>query len=164
MTVLGGFTGTFHPRVPFPRQIQPMRIQRFDQDNLLRSPPALELFLAIDCLLNFVERLRLQQTFNLIFVGESFNTVEFVFKDRFAQLTCHANIERSREATHDVHAIGFSFARHGRSRGPSTPVDLHFREGRPSLRATVLKGICSDRAHARMGTFGARVCHSVACS
>jgi hypothetical protein len=57
--------GIFHPGEPFPRQIQPMRIEEFDQCNFLRPPPAFELFFATDCFLNIIERLPVQQTRNL---------------------------------------------------------------------------------------------------
>jgi hypothetical protein len=70
-------------------------IERLDQRNLLRPPPALELLFAIDRLLNIVEGLPVQQTLDLILVREAFDTVEFVLKDALVQVACHADIESS---------------------------------------------------------------------
>ena len=107
-------SGICHPGEPFSRQIQPVRIEELDQRNFLRSPPALELLFAVDRLLNLIERLPVQQTLDLIFVRESFDTVKFVLKDTFTQVACHADVESSRKAAHDVRVVRPSLVRHGR--------------------------------------------------
>jgi hypothetical protein len=40
--------------------------------------------------------------------------VEFVLKDTFVQVACHADVESSRQAAHDVRAVRFSLVRHRR--------------------------------------------------
>jgi len=105
-------TGTCHPGKPSLRQIKPVRVERLDQRNLLRPPPALELLFAVDRLLNFVERFPVQQALYLILVREPFNSMELVLEDSFVQVAGHADIESSREAAHDVHAVRLSLMRH----------------------------------------------------
>ena len=91
-----------------------MRIEEFDQRDFLRPPPAFELLFTVDRFLNVIERLPIQQTLDLIFVRESFDAVEFVLEDTFVQVACHADVEGSREAAHDVRTVGFSILGHGR--------------------------------------------------
>ena len=107
-------TGTCHPGEPLACQIQPVRVEEFDQRNLLRSSPPLELPFAIYCLLNFVERFPIQQPLNSIFVRESFNAVKFVLEEATVEIARHADVERPRQAAHDVHAVRLSLVRHGR--------------------------------------------------
>jgi hypothetical protein len=76
--------------------------------------------------LNLVESLPVQQTLHLILVSESLDAVEFVLEDPFLQIACHADIKSSRQAAHDVRAIVLRSCGMGESRGPSTPVDIHF--------------------------------------
>lgn len=106
--------GICHPGKPLPRQVQPVRIQRLDQRDLLRSPPALQLFLACDRPVDIVERLPVQQTLDVMLIRESLDAVKFVFEDTFLQVARYADVEGSRQTAHDVRAVRPSLVRHGR--------------------------------------------------
>lgn len=93
-----------------------MQIERFDQRDLPRSPPALEPLLTIDRLLNFVERFPVQQALDMIFVRKPFNAVKPVLEDSLVQIVCHSDIKRAREAAHDVDVVRFLLMQHSGNR------------------------------------------------
>ena len=61
----------------------------------------------------------MEESFNLLLVGKSFDTMKLVLEYPGVQFAGHANVEGSREAAHDVDRVCFALAVHG-SRGPST--------------------------------------------
>lgn len=62
--------------------------------------------------MNVVERFPMQQALDLLFVRESFDAMELVLEDAAVEIVCHSDIERSREAAHDVHVIFLLLMRH----------------------------------------------------
>ena len=72
-----------------------MRVLEFDQRDLLRSAPAFELLLAIDGFLNIVKGFAVEETLDIVFVGEAWNAMEFVLEDALGKVTRHAYVESS---------------------------------------------------------------------
>ena len=72
-----------------------MRVDEFHQRDLFRAAPALQLFLAINGRLHFIERFPVEQPPNSIFVGETFNAVKFVLEDATVEIARHSYVERS---------------------------------------------------------------------
>ena len=88
-------TGNCHPRIPVAGKIKLVRVERLDQQNLLGSPPAFDLLLAVDRLRHVIERFPVQQPLEVLSVRESVHAVELVLKDTFVQVASHADVERS---------------------------------------------------------------------
>jgi len=72
------------------------------------------LFLACDRSMDVVERFPVQQPLDPVFIRESFDTVVLVFKDALVQVTGHADVESSRQASHNISAVRLSLVRHER--------------------------------------------------
>jgi len=102
----------FHPRIPLRRQINPMRIPSDDQSNLLRPRPALQLLLAVERLVNFVVRFPIEQSDDVVAMSEAFKVMEFVLEHPAMQISADPDVERTRDAAHDIHAVIFSVSGH----------------------------------------------------
>jgi len=63
-----------------------MRIQRFDQGDLLAATPALELFFAGDGFVDIAKRIPVEQALHVIFIGEAFPVVKLVFEGALVQV------------------------------------------------------------------------------
>jgi hypothetical protein len=57
-----------------------MGIDGFDQRDLLRSSPTLQLFLATDGSVHTIKRFPIEQALHVVFVGETLETVKLVFE------------------------------------------------------------------------------------
>jgi hypothetical protein len=55
-----------------------MGIDGFDQRDLLRSSPTLQLFLATDGSVHTIKRFPIEQALHVVFVGETLETVKLV--------------------------------------------------------------------------------------
>jgi len=88
-------TGSCQPRIPVAGEIKPVRVERLDQHNLLGSPSAFELLLAVDRSRCLIERFPVQQPLDVVSVRESVDAVELVLKDTLVQVAGHADVERS---------------------------------------------------------------------
>lgn len=74
-----------------------MRIDRFDENDFLRSGPAFELLLTANCFVDVVVGLPVEQALHVVFVGEAFATVKFVFKRALVQVAGDASVECARQ-------------------------------------------------------------------
>src|SRR5208283_773364 len=83
-----------HPRVPFARQVDPMRIPAFAQGNLLRAGPSLELLLATDRPMHVVVTIRKPD-----------EVVELMLEDALVEIATDTDIQSAGEAAHDVDAV-----------------------------------------------------------
>jgi hypothetical protein len=94
-----------HLRSPLPGHIFPARILCFDQRDLLRPAPALQLLLATDRLMNVVEAFKVHQPVAMVFAAEAFRLAGLMLKHAAVDAVRHANVKRSRAAAHDVNEI-----------------------------------------------------------
>lgn len=69
-----------------------MRIDDFDERDLLRSPPSLELLFASDSFVNVVERFPVKEPFHLVFVRESFDPMKLMLEDPLEEIAGDPNV------------------------------------------------------------------------
>lgn len=100
---LDGLSPEPHFASPVFGQVLPALIGFFDQRNLLLAPPALELLLASDCILNMVKRLVVNEPVNFVFFGEAFDGIHLVLCYAAINISCNADIERACPAGQDIY-------------------------------------------------------------
>src|SRR5258707_15694511 len=87
-------TSTLHPGIPFACEIEPLRIDGFNESNLLGSSPTLELLLTTDSSMHNIEGFPVKQTLNVVFVGESLQAMELVLESSCMEFAGHTDVER----------------------------------------------------------------------
>jgi len=87
---------------PLFRQVLPRRVLRFDQMNLLLSPPALELFLARDRIANIAEDLVPDQTVNVVPCSKALEGVFPVLPHPPLEIVSDTHVELVRPAGENV--------------------------------------------------------------
>src|SRR6266478_3892703 len=108
----GTFSSALHrfPRkqhlcAPFLSQVFPPWILRLNQSNLLRSSPALQLFLSCNGLLNIVKALVIHHPVAMILTGKSFDFTTLVLQRSPVDAVGHTYIKRPGPAANDVGEI-----------------------------------------------------------
>jgi len=69
-----------------------MGVQSSDQGDFLFPPPALQLFLSRYGFVNVVVRFPVDQAVDVVTIGETFDTVEFVLEDALVEVAGHSDI------------------------------------------------------------------------
>src|SRR5690242_9577152 len=90
MTGLGGNSFILILGVPLCCQIFPCRVFLSDQPFFLRSIPAFQLFLTINCVRNVVVRLEPNQTMAFVLFAETFKDAVLVLPNSLAQIARHS--------------------------------------------------------------------------
>src|ERR1700693_6136219 len=129
--------------VPLISQVQPMRIQRFDQRNLLRPTPPFQLLLPPNSLVDVVIRLPIDQPFRAVAGSEALPVMELMLKGPSAQVAGHPDVQSSRKAPHDVNAVAFSL--HQKSSGAIRDASTRFPLRRSEEESSLSMTICSLR-------------------
>jgi hypothetical protein len=75
-----------------------VRVSRFNQRNLLAPPESFQLLLAVDCLLDPIERLPIEQPFDVVFVSETSDAMKLMTEHATMQVAGHSDVECAREA------------------------------------------------------------------
>ncbi len=86
-------------------QIPPLRVDRFEQLDLLFPRYVLALLLASDRLINVTELLVVHQPVHPVAARERAGRVFLVLEDPALEIVGNAGIERSSETAHDVHVV-----------------------------------------------------------
>ena len=81
------------------------------QSVLARTQPS-NCFSLSQRLVSFVVRFPVEQTANVVAIGETFKVMEFVLKHPTMQIAADPDIERPRDAAHDVYAVVFAVLGH----------------------------------------------------
>jgi len=97
--------GKRHLPSPLLRKIFPPRIARFDQCDLLRPSPTLELFLPGDCPKNVVEAFVVDQSIAMIFLREARNLTTLVLPHPTFETVCDPDVKCSASAHDDLRPI-----------------------------------------------------------
>ena len=128
------FASKRHLRAPVLRQISPMRIHRFDQRNLLRPSPALQLLLTVDRPHDFVEAFPVDKSIYFVSCGEPLDLSFFVLHHTHIEVIRHSDAQGAGSARHNIDTIFMPSRENSlsrlhrlrRHRGPSTPQELRF--------------------------------------
>src|SRR6266851_9187042 len=99
---LDRFPGKQHLCSPLLRQIHPPRILCFNQSNLLRPSPPLQLLLPVDGFLNIIKALVVNHPVAAVLSGKSFERTGLVFQSSPVNVVRHPDIKRPRPAANDV--------------------------------------------------------------
>lgn len=111
-----GFARKGHLRSPLLREIFPPWILRFDQSNLFRSCPALQLLLSSNRLVDIVKALVINQSVATILACEPFDLPALMLQGAPVNAVGHADVKCSRAAADDVNKILVIL--HDNSHGP----------------------------------------------
>jgi len=90
-----------------------MRIPAFDQGNLLRAGPSLELLLATDRPMHVVVGLPTEQADDVVTIRKPDEVVELMLEDALVEIATDTDIQSAGEAAHDVDAVVAAVAGHG---------------------------------------------------
>jgi len=131
-------------------QIVPSRIALFNQRNLLRANPSLQLLFARDCAIRSGKPLEPDQSVAVISIGEPHVFPLFVLEDAFQKIAGHTDIERVAPVGHDVRENRASRSWRKIYRKSLTMASsLHYAGSHRRSRAANSIVILSDRSAAR---------------
>ena len=92
--------------IPVGCQILPARVLAFDQPHFLFATPALQLFLAINCVSYVVEAFPVYEACAIVVVGETLKSMVLMLRHPLTKVVGHAYVQSSaRVALHHVHVV-----------------------------------------------------------
>jgi len=83
-------------------QVLPARIRLFDHRDLFLTPPTLELFFTAECIRDVSECLVVDETMDLVFLGEAFDGIDLMLTDAPLKIAGYADVKRTGTTGQDV--------------------------------------------------------------